>query len=80
MSRRLSCHRCGSLRVQHCVEYGDAGEAETAWFQCASCGLQFSDFKLSDEMLAKFLSQTKPVSDPENKRAPARSRGDEKGG
>lgn len=70
MSRRRSCERCGSLRVHHCVEYDGKGEVEGAWFQCATCGLQFSNFKLSESLLLRKSDVTDdPVTPQEGRSA-----------
>jgi transposase-like protein len=48
----IECPMCCSNRVRHEVEYSlTGGDAEDAYFECEQCENQWSDFKLSEQLL-----------------------------
>jgi transposase-like protein len=47
----IYCPECQSGQVRHEVDRDDEGEPTNAWFECASCGFQWSDYELSNQLL-----------------------------
>lgn len=46
------CSYCGSSKVSHEVDRDDEGEPTNAWFECANCEAQWTNFRLSEKLLA----------------------------
>lgn len=48
------CSYCNSEKVTHEVDRDEDGAPTNAWFECGACGRQWTNFRLSAELLGVY--------------------------